>query len=541
MMILETWNRRNHSMRVDRVFVAAMAFTCLTLTQVSAAEPNDVAGLLAAGELDASSQMVSDRDTNLESALQSALQGGTGADPDALINLILNQTEGPWQSVQGEGAADPEFFESGVRVDPNGVLTLSSHKDLTGNLAAMGVTSRVAALNEDMAQSSPLRLVSLTRLEKAVAQRLEEGKPVVESMKRLAGLSKIEYVFVYPESGEIVLGGPAEGWQYDEFGMAVGTDSGRPILHLDDFVTVLRTFSEDGTRIFGCSIDPRQENLKAVREFATASQQQGALSASRVNRWAQQIRNLLGLQDITVYGVPVDSRVARVLVEADYRMKLIGIGELEGGAEIPDYFELLREDPQFVSGGLDALRWWMTMQYESVLHSEDHDVYQIAGSAVKCQSENQFLADSGERVSTGQSEPVNRQFAENFTQHYAQLAQQDSIFADLQGIFDLALIAALIDRDELDHKAGWDRGVFASGGEYQPEVYAAPRQTESVVNHKVFNGRDIVLQVAGGVRADVVAALDSTQVAEDTSSLDTTAENAKAVDLPENRWWWDAK
>ena len=539
MMILGTFDRTSRQARVLVCLTGALAL--VVSVPISAAENNVAQGLAEAGEFGAASDLANPRGVVEPNAARDVLQG-TGANYNTLIRMITTFVEPEnWLSAGGDGPEDPLPFDSGVSVDPNGVLALVTLKDVSGNLTARGVTARHASLNADMARPSQLRLVSLTRLEKVVADRLAAGKPVVESMKKLAGLSQIEYVFVYPESGEIVIGGPAEGWKYDEFGLALGVDSGRPILQLDDLVTVLRTFSNDGSRIFGCSIDPQQANVKAVQEYAAASQASGPLTPAATRRWAKKIGEVLGMQDISVYGVDGDSRVASVLVEADYRMKLIGIGELNAGSEIPDYFTLLKKQPQYISGSMDALRWWMTMQYESVMHSDDLNSFQVRGSAVQCQSENEFLTAKGERQSTGKSEPLNRQFAKNFTDHYQQLAASDPIFADLQGIFDLALVAALIDKHHLDHKVNWNRGVFAADGAYQPATYATPKQTESVVNYRVYNGKDIVLQVAGGVRADLMSVANSAEINQTSPRLQSTADQAKANDIPENRWWWDAK
>lgn len=463
-----------------------------------------------------------------------------GADFTELIYLIQNIIEGPWFQIDSEGG-DLTPFTSGIKVDPNGILTRDSREDQSGRLKKTETRARVAALNEDMARSSALRLVSLTRLEKEVSRRLADGKPVVESMKNLAGLSQIQYVFIDPEQGEIVLGGPAAGWEYRENGQPVSQESQRPCLQLDDLVTVLRTFSPGGQAVFGCSIDPQQENLKKVMDFAASSQSKGPLSPAGVRTWANKIGQILGAQEITVFGVPGNSRIARVMVEADYRMKLIGIGKLEGGSQIPDYFELLAKDPSLASGSLDALRWWMTMQYESVLHSPDRSAFEIRGSAVKCLSENQFLTSHGERVATGKAEPVNQLFATNFTKNYPELAAKDPVFADLQGIFDLALVAALIQHNQLDQQAHWDRGSFAADGAYAPMAYSVPKQTDSVVNHKVYKGRDVVLQVAGGVRADLASVTKDPAVNQESPRVGTVAQSSRAPELPEGRWWWDAR
>ncbi|MDB4733545.1 DUF1598 domain-containing protein [Planctomicrobium sp.] len=528
-------NRRWHT-----ALLCAGVFSLSVVITTSSSAQDDAVGFFAAGEFAAGNSAATRETASVEQARRESLQGGSGADFTALIELIQTQTSGPWQEIDQDGG-DISEFESGVRVDPHGVLAMSSRKDANGALSALGVRARKADLNQNMAQVANLRLISLTRLEKAVAERIAAGKPIIESMKMLAGISQIEYVFVYPETGEVVIGGPAESWEYNEVGMAVGSESGRPILQLDDLVTVMRTFSDDGMNIFGCSIDPQAKNIKAVKEFAANSQARGPLSPAGVRRWAAQIGEILGLQDITVYGVPANSRVARVLVEADYRMKMIGVGKLDATSQIPDYFDLLKTNSNLASGGLDAMRWWMTMKYDEVLHSEDNNVYQVKGSSVKCQSENQFLNAQGERVNTGQAEPVNRQFAQNFTDHYQELAQQDPIFADLQGVFDLALVAALIQRDELDDKANWDRGVFANNGAYQPEAYATPRQVDSVVAHRVFNGKDVVLQVAGGVRADLMSVLKDDSIVKNAPRLEGVAETAKITGDATSQWWWDAR
>ncbi|MCA9117808.1 MAG: hypothetical protein KDA79_22210, partial [Planctomycetaceae bacterium] len=171
--------------------------------------------------------------------------GGSMADFEQLIELIQSETSGPWEEVDGTGGTISSF-DTGVRVDPHGQLHKLTQQEFSGRLDALGNRARQADLNDDMARPGSLRLVSLTRLEQEVARRLKNGQPVVESMRHLAGLSRVEYVFVYPEQNEIVIGGPAEGWSYDDRGLPVGVESGRPMLHLDDLVTVLRTFGPGG-------------------------------------------------------------------------------------------------------------------------------------------------------------------------------------------------------------------------------------------------------------------------------------------------------
>jgi hypothetical protein len=313
------------------------------------------------------------------------------------------------------------------------------------------------------------------------------------------------------------------------------------MLQLDDLVTVLRTFSNDGQQNFGCSFNPRQEGLKQLQTYVEQSQARGPLAAgAAVKNWVNTLQSKLGPQDIELWGVPRDSRVARVVTEADYRLKMIGIGKLEGGSNVPSIFELMTVEEQ-KSAKLDALRWWLTMKYDTVLHSPDHNVFEIQGPSVQCLSENQYLTEKGERVGTGKADATNQTFAANFTKHYAELARRDVAFADLQNVFDLALVAALLKNEGAAARVGWDQGSFASNGMYQPATYAAPQEVETVANHRVFRGKDIVVQVAGGVRGDLMTVVKDPNIMKSSDSLQPMTARAKATDLTQGRWWWDAK
>lgn len=474
-----------------------------------------------------------------QQARQQALSGGVNADFQSLMTLIETETSGPWLNTGGEGGTMTEYL-NGVAVSPNGLLASLKKEEHTGRLKALGVVARKADLNAEVAQQSDLRFVSLTQLEREASKRLSEGRPIVETMKNLAGITQLKYVVVDPKSRDVLIGGPSEAWKYDSHGNPIGVKSGRPTLQLDDLVTVLRTFSNDGPQNFGCSFNPRQEGLQQLQAFVEKSNARGPLDSGAVKGWVNQLQSKLGAQDIELWGVPHDSRVARVVTEADYRLKMIGIGKLEGGAHVPSIFELMTVEEQ-KSSKLDALRWWLTMKYDAILHSPDHNVFEIQGPSVQCLSENQYLTEKGERVGTGQADATNRTFAANFTQHYAELAQRDIAFADLQNVFDLALVAALLKNEGIANRIGWEAGSFASHGMYEPAVYAAPREVESVANHRVYRGKDIVVQVAGGVRGDLMSVVRDREVMKPSTTLKDMTAHAAPSNQPQGRWWWDAK
>jgi hypothetical protein len=472
---------------------------------------------------------------------QQAVSGGAQADFGPLIALIQSETSGDWEELDGEGGTISEF-EQGVRVDPQGVLSIVSEGEQADRLKELGIRARNVVLNKDIAQTSGMRVVSLTRLERAVAKRIAEGKNPVESQKLLGGLTRISNVFIYPNSGEVVLVGPAESWTYNENGVPVGSKSGRPILRLDDLVTCLRAFSTNKDGYFSCSINPRPAGLKSLKDFVASSSSRPLSPGAGVRRWVAQLQQKLGRQDIVYKGIDPTSRVARVIVEADYRMKLVGIGKYDfgKGTKIPSIFDLMTVEEQ-KAGKLDVLRWWLSMKYDSVLHSADGNSYEFVGSSVLCQSENQFLNAQGQQVPTGKSDGSNRVFAETFTTKYSDIAKHDLVFADLRNVFDLALVASLLEHKHLARKASWDFGAFAEGGSYNTAIHAAPKEVDSIVNHRVFRGKEVVAQVAGGVRVDMAVAYND-KVFRQGVRLESTSAKAKVTEnLADRNWWWDAK
>lgn len=472
-------------------------------------------------------------------------QGGSTANPGPLMDLIQRLTGGPqtgtWDPDVDEGensGPDMEYFANGVLVDPHGMLLRLSRPELTKRLDDLGIMARKALLNQDLQKSSELRFVSLTRLERELAERLAKGLPASETMKLLGGLTGVKYVFVLPEEKELVIAGPAEAWRYNEHGLAVGTVSGRPVLQLDDLVTVLRTFDNKGERVFGCSIDPRAANLKSTKEYLASID--GPLPPGALGGWLEQIERRMGLQDIRIYGVPADSRVARVIVDADYRMKLIGVGKMSGGKGIPSIFDLMAKSKDKGDLPLNAYRWWLTMKYDAVLHNESKNVYEIQGSSVLVKSEDQMISDAGQQVQLGQTSAPNRQFAENFTKNYEALAQQDLVFADLQNIFDLGMVAALCHREHLADKIGWDLGVFKDGGIYAPRAWTAPATVKTVMAHRVTDGTRILVQAAGGVQANLLESIKNENLIRASADVKPLDQAASApADLPSGRWWWN--
>ena len=464
-------------------------------------------------------------------------QGGASvADFTDLIDLITS-TVSPdsWDTVGGAGSIKP--YVSGVFVDATGELKVNQ-RQAGRDLAKLASAARVAELTGDMSQATPLRVVALRRLDAAIAGHLARGELVPETMRRLAGLRRIQRIFLDEASGDILLAGPAGGWSVLPDGRAQDPQTGEPVLSLDDLAVLIRALwtppnRQQAAGQFGCSINTRDANLKDLRDFVVESTANGPLRPGQLRGWVRQLQERLGLQDVEVFGVPDHSHVARVLVEADYRMKLIGVGKLEGGPGIPSYFELLEQYKATKGLPLEALRWWLTMRYDAVLHSADRRAFELVGGGVLVQSENQFVNTQGKHVPSGVAEPINRAFAENFTRHYNDLARRDPVFAELRNVFDLALAVTLVREEDWLGEQAAPLTALGPNGSFRPAVDVAPRVVESVVAHRVYNQTDIVVQVAGGVQIDLPETV-----------RERARPAAKPVPqvLPEGeRWWWNVR
>jgi Protein of unknown function (DUF1598) len=463
------------------------------------------------------------------------------ADFDSLIDLIVSTVATETWSENGGGEAEVRPFPGGVLVDAGGMLRLKSREQDGSVLTARRGTAPPATLISQSPRSaskaSTLRYVSLPRLEREIARRQAARERLDPAMLTLAGLERVRYVFVYPETGDVVLAGPAGDWTIDE-GRIVSRRTGDPVVRLDDLLVLFRRGADAARSHFGCSINPRQENLAKTQAFLASSSQK-PLEPGQRKTWLGDLRDTVGRQDIEIFGVDPASRVANVLVEADYHMKLVGMGLAEGVDGVESYLNSVRLKPGESPPAMSVLRWWFALHYDAIGRSEVGDAFELVGQGVRVLSENEMLAEQGKRVHTGQSDPLNRQFAEAFTAHFADLAKNYPVYAELRNIFDLAMAVAIIQGDGLIQTAGWKPALMASAEKLHLPQGIVPREVETVVNHRVMNGRTILAGVSGGV---MVAPQDVLANVRKNDTAGTIIERAAPAprNLAAETWWWDA-
>lgn len=410
----------------------------------------------------------------------------------------------------------------GVSIDASGLLSNAS-LDTAGQLRELRLKG-LQKISGDLNQPAGLRKVSLRGLEAAIVDHLEKRQPLSDAMKYLAGLQQIQYVLVYPEQRDLVLVGPGEGWTIDSHGIVVGVASGRPVLLLDDLLVALRTARQAAQGGITCSIDPTKDGLTRLNAL-----QSGIRRGADPQGLAANIENAMGEQTITIQGVPGTTHFARVLVAADYRMKRLAMGfdrsPLRG---LPNFL-------QMVPGGKVSMifpRWWLAPNYAGVVRSPDGLAWELRGAAVKAMTEEEYVSAAGERERSGKANPLAQKWADNMTAHYNELSVVEPIFGQLRNCMDLAIVSALIVKENLADKAGYSMPLLLDASRVETDQFAAPKQVATQVS-MLKKGNTWIMSASGGVQIDSWGAVQRVEQSDAPATV-----RAKTAHTADN-WWWN--
>jgi len=327
-----------------------------------------------------------------------------------------------WRSpVQAQIGLGFQQAVGGVYVDGRGVVN-NVARDQFNKLRETKLR-QMQKVDGELAESAELRKVSLRQMQAAIAEANAAGKDIPDEVRYLAGIQRIQYVFVYPDKNDIVLAGSGEGWQVDERGNMVGKTTGRPVIEFDDLLVALRTAESAAQGGIACSIDPTQEGLQRVRAYMTTPSPTKADPES----FARGMEKELGPQKVTIRGVPTNSHFAAVLLAADYRMKRIAMAfERSPVRGLTSFLQMLKQGgdgPQNVFP-----RWWLATDYEPLLTDEEGLAWELRGQGVKAMTEDEFVAAGGQRAATGKANPKAQQWAKTMTEKYDALSAKEADF-----------------------------------------------------------------------------------------------------------------
>lgn len=432
----------------------------------------------------------------------------------------------------GVGGGGNNQNNAGVKIDTDGVMSLILANDSSGQLQKkQSEAASKKSAKKDTGKKSDLRFISLVQLEKELAQVLEKQSSIPDELFYLAGLQRLEYVFVFPEEHDLVIAGPAEQFAPDAIGRMLGIESGRPTLRLDDLFVALRTIRK--THQVGCSIDPTPEGLVALRKFI---QQGGPSNIGAVESRFQQMDDVLGLQTVRIDGLPTDSHFASLVVEADYRMKRIAIG-----LENPQVKGLKSYLSTMPANGNNMQRWWFVPSYEAISRSDDGKAYQFVGNRAKLLTEEEIVDLNGNRSSSGAVNKPAQAFAKLFTEKFPDLANISPVFGELQNLVDWTVFAALLAKERIPEEIGWKLDLLLDEQQLPHPVFATPKKVASQVNYRRA-GNLVIGMVCGGVILTPNKAYEQFASPASTDRLAKTRDRVHEPNRDTNRrWWWDAE
>ena len=217
------------------------------------------------------------------------------------------------------------------------------------------------------------------------------------------------------------------------------------------------------------------------------------------------MRGVRGMDLVRIDGVSPKTHFAQVMVEADYRMKLIGLG-----LETPPVrlVSLRRQGHSGRRPPGSLLRWYFLPEYQCVRESDDKLSMELVGDGVKLVGENEFVAANGQRQ-TGvgmRGSNASQAFVTSFTKRYHELAERSPVYAELRNLIDLSIMAAYMQEQDYYGKAGWKMEFFGSEQKFPVEVYNIPKTVETAVN-AIWRGNTLMTPIAGGVAIHPTQAL----------------------------------
>jgi hypothetical protein len=291
---------------------------------------------------------------------------------------------------------------------------------------------------------------------------------------------------------------------------------------LDDLLVALRSAQSAAKGGIRCSIDPTPEGMARFNSVA-----------KQVTKMNQQIipayEEAMGMQTIMVEGVPDTSHFARVLVAADYRMKRLGMAfdPAPAGVKLPSYLQMAP------TGNVITPRFWLEPKYEPLLRDPEGLTWELRGASVRAMTEEDLFSASGSRQHTGKANPIAQKWCENMTDQYDKLAVADPIFGELRNCMELAIAGALIVKERLPEKAGYDLPVLLKSSELNPDIYPAPKQVPSRVSTLAISGKTKI-SVSGGVQINSWGIADKTQQSDAVAPV-----RAKSASADHSKWWWN--
>ena len=415
----------------------------------------------------------------------------------------------------------------GVKIDAQGVIQ-QGFENLDESTLRQ-VQDYLDSADHDISKSTKMRMISLRGLEEAITETNRSGEKLPAEVQYMAGLQRVEFVILSPETNDVILAGPAEGWKVAADGSIVGASTNRPVIHLEDFLVAMRSVdaANRGTGI-SVSIDPTPQGVEQLSKLFAQLARRRDFSPSMQG----EVERVMGDQQISLTGVPQDSRFAHVLVAADYKMKRIAMGlEASPIQALPSFLDLA------VNGKAKLVRtsprFWMECNYQPLAKSDNGQVWQLRGQGVKTLCEETVVSRNGEkRIKPNR---FASKWADLMTKHFDELAAADATFGELRNVMDLSVVGALMKQQQMMQTVSLEIPAILGLTEVATTpAWTVPKKVPTQCSFARLS-QSWLVTASGGVTVDSWGVADKFEV-------DAKVGEVAQVALKRNadRWWWNA-
>jgi hypothetical protein len=431
--------------------------------------------------------------------------------------------------VSGLGAQVALWDPQGVFLDGHGVLRTKVTEDGT----------RLSDLRKEAVgkqKSDEFVYISLPKLLAEAKSLIDNGDPLPDRIRYLGGMVKLQYVFVYPDDKDLVIAGPAEPIDAKNTYRPLGKTSGRPVLQLDDLVTAFRMSGpgRQPARI-GCDIEMTADGVKRASETIKQVARKAASGKISEEEASDEVAKAGGNQPVTYYGAAADTRFGFVCVEADYLLKHLGIGHFTSPVPgVKSYHERCMKPEKMHRFSLES-------QYDAIVASKDNDAFEFKGPSLEVRTG--LLQRLGPQ--DGEPSRAAKMFVGACNKNFEEMALHIESWSDLANLGDLTVLAALVAREGLHSKTGWDLGWVLDG--YPVPRVETPKFAWTLANYRYAS--NMLFFTSGGIWLNPVKWVNEIQV-DETETLARPAhlegmmvtESAPGVEtVPASEKWIQSK
>jgi hypothetical protein len=178
-------------------------------------------------------------------------------------------------------------------------------------------------------------------------------------------------------------------------------------------------------------------------------------------------------------------------------------------------------------------RWWMVPDYQPLLTDGEGLTWELRGAGVKTLTEDAFISAAGATPQAGKTSSTAQRWADLMTAKYEELSNKEPIFADLRNCMDMAIVAALITKENLAAKAGCKFTLLLDAMELPADDYGVPKQTDSKAS-TIKKGSNWIITASGGVELRLRPLLDNPETSDGLKPV-----RADAAKGATKTWWWN--